>query len=124
MRQPKVEHPPRPDYVAKDGAKLKRERGKIWSYVRNKWLVETPEEYVRQQYLLVLLHEYDYGLGAIAEEEEVTGRGSGKARADFVIWRSAQDKAEQKSPSSSSNVNPIMSRSERRTTRKGTTTPA
>ena len=49
-------------------------------------------------YLLVLLHEYGYGLGAIAEEEEVTGRGSGKARADFVIWRSAQDKAEQKSP--------------------------
>ena len=98
MRQPKVEQPPRPDYVAKDGAKLKRERGKIWSYVRNKWLVETPEEYVRQQYLLVLLHEYGHSLGAIAEEEEVTGRGSGKARADFVIWRSAQDKAEQKSP--------------------------
>ena len=98
MRQLKVGHPPRPDYVAKNGAKLKRERGKIWSYVRNKWLVETPEEYVRQQYLLVLLHEYGYGLGSIAEEEAVTGRGSGKARADFVIWRSAQDKAEQKSP--------------------------
>ncbi|MCV4939395.1 type I restriction enzyme HsdR N-terminal domain-containing protein, partial [Escherichia coli] len=32
------------------------------------------------------------------EELEVTGRGSGHARADFVIWRSAEDKANQKNP--------------------------
>ncbi len=98
MKHPRVNHPPRPEYVARDGATLKRENGKIWSQVRQKWLVETPEETVRQSYLLVLLHEYGYGLEQIAEEEEVTGRGSGKARADFIIWRSTQDKTERKSP--------------------------
>lgn len=95
---PQSIHHPRPTYVAQNGVKLKREKGKIWSSVRGKWLVETPEEYVRQEYLLVLFHEYGYRLEQIAEEEEVTGRGSGKARADFVIWRSTQDKAEHKSP--------------------------
>ena len=89
---------PWPKYVVENGETLKREDGKIWSYVRRKWLVETPEEYVRQEYLLILLHEYGYILEQIAEEEEVTGRGSGQARADFVIWRSALDKATQKSP--------------------------
>lgn len=98
MKHPRVNHPPRPAYVAENETKLKREGGKIWSCVRRKWLVETPEEYVRQQYLLVLLYEYGYGLEQIAEEEEVTGRGSGKARADFVVWRSSQDKAGRKSP--------------------------
>ena len=98
MKHPRVNHPPRPEYVARDGATLKRENGKIWSRVRQKWLVETPEETVRQSYLLVLLHEYGYGLEQIAEEEEVTGRGSGNARADFVIWRSTQDKTERKPP--------------------------
>ena len=98
MKQPQVRHPPRPDYIAENGAKLKREGGKIWSHVRQKWLVETPEEYVRQKYLLILLHEYGYVLEQIAEEEEITGRGSGQARADFVVWRSALDKTTQKPP--------------------------
>ena len=89
---------PKPEYVAKSGASLQRKDGKIWSRIRRKWLVETPEEYVRQEYLLVLLHEYSYSLEQIAEEEEVTGRGSGQARADFVVWRSALDKADQKPP--------------------------
>ena len=71
---------------------------RIWSRIRRKWLVETPEEYVRQEYLLILLHEYGYNLEQIAEEEEVTGRGSGHAWADFVVWRSVLDKADRKSP--------------------------
>lgn len=32
------------------------------------------------------------------EELHVTGRGSGKARADIVLWRTAQDKSERKAP--------------------------
>ena len=89
---------PKPEYVAKNGATLQRKDGKIWSHIRCKWVVETPEEYVRQEYLLVLLHEYSFDLEQIAEEEEVTGRGSGQARADFVVWRSAPEKAQRKSP--------------------------
>ena len=89
---------PKPEYVAKSGATLQRKDGKIWSHIRRKWLIETPEEAVRQEYLLVLLHEYGYELEQIAEEVEVTGRGSGGARADFVVWRSVLDKTDHKPP--------------------------
>jgi type I restriction enzyme M protein len=98
VRRKKDVRDPRAEYVAQNGDKVRREGGKIWSPVRQKWLVETPEEFVRQEYLLVLLHEYEFALEQIGEEEEVTGRGSGRARADFVVWRSAKDKTDQKPP--------------------------
>lgn len=72
--------------------KVKRNNGKIWSHIRNKWLYETPEERVRQEYLCVLVNQYGYSLDQIAEEEVVDGRGSGAARADFLIWRSTQER--------------------------------
>ena len=49
-----------------------------------------PEEIVRQNYLLTLINEYGYSLDQLDEELAVTGRGSGKARADFVIWKTAE----------------------------------
>jgi type I restriction enzyme M protein len=75
-----------------------RDKGKILSHVRRKWLIETPEETVRQEFLCVLVNEYGFTLDQIDEELEVTGRGSGHARADFVIWRAAKDKADSKNP--------------------------
>src|SRR5579864_820713 len=77
---------------------VRREKGKIWSHIRKDWLQETPEETVRQEYLCVLVNEYGFNLDQMAEELEVTGRGSGRARADFVIWRTAKDKSDQRSP--------------------------
>ncbi len=77
---------------------VRREKGKIWSHIRHKWLVETPEETVRQEYLLVLVNEYEFSLDQIAEELDLTGRGSASARADFVIWRTVQDKADDNAP--------------------------
>lgn len=73
-------------------------KGKVFSHIRKKWLNETPEETVRQEYLYVLVNEYGFSLDQIDEELEVTGRGSGHARADFVIWRSSKDKADSKNP--------------------------
>lgn len=70
----------------------------IYSPIRRKWLLLTPEERVRQEYLLIILEEYGYNLEQIAEEMDVTGRGSAQARADFVIWRTIQDKLDQKPP--------------------------
>ncbi len=70
----------------------------VLSLIRRKWLQLTPEEKVRQEYLRVLTNEYGYELDQMDEELEVTGRGSGHARADFVIWRSAQDKLDEKNP--------------------------
>lgn len=71
----------------------------IFSKVRQKLVALTPEEKVRQDYLEVLLGEYGYTIDQIAEEEEVTGRrGSGHARADFVVWRTAQDRKDRRPP--------------------------
>lgn len=71
-------------------------KGQIWSHIRQKWLVETPEERVRQQYLTVLVNEYGFSPEQISEEASVTGRGSAKARADFLIWRTAQEKTDER----------------------------
>jgi type I restriction enzyme M protein len=74
-------------------------KGRIWSHVRSKWLVETPEESVRQDYLCTLVNEYGYSLEQLDEEVEVTGRGSGNARADFLVCRTVQERTASKSPS-------------------------
>jgi type I restriction enzyme M protein len=77
---------------------VRREKGKLWSHIRKKWLVETPEETIRQEYLCTLVNEYGFDLDQMDEEVEVTGRGSGHARADFVIWRSVKDKLDSRNP--------------------------
>lgn len=86
--------------MANEQLAIKRDekKGKIWSHVRGKWLVETPEETVRQEYLLILVNDYGFSLDQIDEELNITGRGSGSARADFVIWRTAKDKAQSNAP--------------------------
>jgi type I restriction enzyme M protein len=68
--------------------------GMIYSHIRKKWLVETPEETVRQNYVIKLVNEYGYDLELMGEEivTNFTGRGSGAARADIVIWRNKPDK--------------------------------
>ena len=50
---------------------------------------------MRQEYLRVLIEEYGYKPEQIEEEVSVTGRGSGDARADFLIWRTPEAKQRQ-----------------------------
>lgn len=70
-----------------------KSKGQIWSHVRAKWLVETPEELVRQEYLCLLVNEYGFSLEQIDEEVSLPGdRGNKNARADFVIWRSVEER--------------------------------
>ncbi|HKZ86560.1 MAG TPA: N-6 DNA methylase [Anaerolineae bacterium] len=88
----------RPTAAASELLTTRRKDGKIWSHIRKTWLEETPEEGVRQEYLLVLVNEYGFSLDQMDEEVEVIGRGSGHARADFVIWRTPQDKVDSKNP--------------------------
>jgi type I restriction enzyme M protein len=87
-----------PTNTSSDQLIVRRDKGRIWSHVRNKWLEETPEEMVRQEYLGVLVNEYGFAVDQMDEELEVTGRGSGHARADYVIWRHVRDKADSKNP--------------------------
>jgi type I restriction enzyme M protein len=72
--------------------------GRIWSFIRQKWLVETPEERVRQEYVTVLANEYGFSLDQMEEEVDTTGRGSARARADVVVWRSVQARSERRPP--------------------------
>lgn len=68
-------------------------KGQIWSHIRAKWLFETPEELVRQEYLCLLVNEYGYTVEQIDEEVSLPGeRGNKNARADFVIWRSIDER--------------------------------
>lgn len=73
-------------------------QAQIWSPLRKKWLLETPEESVRQEYLCVLVNEYGFALDQVGEEVHVTHLGSGKARADFLVWRTAEDKQKNLKP--------------------------
>jgi hypothetical protein len=45
--------------------KVLEKDGKIYSHIRKKWLTKTPEELVRQEYLLVLVNKYGYTLEQI-----------------------------------------------------------
>lgn len=74
---------------------LKRENGKIYSHIRKKWLIETPEEIVRQNYIVTLVNDYGYSLDQMDEELRTnipSERGLGAARADIVIWKNKEDK--------------------------------
>lgn len=79
---------PKPDQVQILG-------NQILSILRQKWVALTPEERVRQEYLRVLMEEYGYKAEQIEEEVSVTHRGSGDARADFLIWRTPEARERQ-----------------------------
>lgn len=74
------------------------DKGQIFSHIRQKWLVEIPEERVRQAFVVTLFNEYGFELDQMDEELHVAGRGSARARADVVVWRTSQDKTDSKAP--------------------------
>ena len=72
----------------------------IFAPLKDKWLVNKPEEEVRQKYICRLVDNYNYSLEQMAQEMQVTNsqRGQGAARADIVVWKNKEDKARSKSP--------------------------
>ena len=70
---------------------------KIYSHIRNKDLVTTPEELVRQEFVCKLVNFYGYELAQMAEELK-TKDGKGSCRADIVIWQTKEDKVKAKQP--------------------------
>jgi len=71
---------------------------KIYSPLRKKYLDAQPEEIVRQEFICKLINDYGYKLEQMAEEEPVTNskRGTGRASADIVVWKSPEEKKEKK----------------------------
>lgn len=83
--------------------KVQEKDGKILAPLRrgkDKWLKVTPEERVRQEYVIILLNNYGYAVDQMEQEVRVSNsqRGQGMARADIVVWRSAEDRTAGKSP--------------------------
>lgn len=73
---------------------VKRENNKIYSFIRDKYLVETPEERVRQELVVKLVNDFGYPLNVMAEEyhADFEGRGARSTRADIVIYKTSEDK--------------------------------
>jgi len=48
---------------------IQEKDNKIFSHIRKIWLIKTPEEIVRQNYLLTLINEYGYSLDQKSKEK-------------------------------------------------------
>lgn len=72
---------------------VRKQAGKIWSHIRQTWLVETPDERVRQKYVCTLVNHFGHSLDQM-DEEVCTQHGRDSGRADGVIWRTVQHKAD------------------------------
>jgi len=73
---------------------------KIYTPLKDKWLIKTPEEEVRQKYICRLVNHYGFSFDQMKQEVTVNNslRGQGKARADIVVWKSKEDKLNNNSP--------------------------
>lgn len=78
--------------------KPKYEKGKIFAPLQNKYLEAKPEERVRQEFICRLINDYGYTLEQMAQEVQLTSssRGTGRASADVVIWRTKEEKEQNK----------------------------
>lgn len=78
--------------------KVQIKDNKIFAPLLDKWLVEKPEERVRQDYICRLVNTYGFTLGQMEQEVLVsnTKRGLGGARADIIIYKNAEDKGKRK----------------------------
>jgi type I restriction enzyme M protein len=80
--------------------KVKISGNKIFAPLKDKDLILTPEEKVRQEFIAFLVNEFEYSLEQMDQEVKVNNskRGQGKARADIIIWNSKEDRAKSKKP--------------------------
>jgi len=67
--------------------RLKQQAGStyIFDFIRKKWLILTPEEWVRQHVLNYLVHEKKYAASTIAVEKELS-LNDVKKRFDIVVY--------------------------------------
>ena len=79
---------------------IKIKDNKIYAPLKDKWLVKTPEEEVRQKYICKSINHYGFSLEQMKQEVTVSNssRGQGRAQADIVVWKTKEDKLEENSP--------------------------
>lgn len=78
--------------------KTRNNNTEIYAPLKDKWLVLTPEEIVRQKTICRLVNIYGYSLNQMEQELKVSNskRGQGKARADIVLWKTEEDRKARK----------------------------
>lgn len=78
--------------------KIDEKRNKIFAPLKNYELDALPEEIVRQEFICKLVNDYGYSLKQMDQEVKLTKsvRGTGRASADLVIWKSEEDKKKKK----------------------------
>ncbi|MDR1671569.1 MAG: type I restriction enzyme HsdR N-terminal domain-containing protein [Alistipes sp.] len=77
---PKLTLPPCRLKVAERGGELR-----VWDVVRGRWLILTPEEWVRRHVLAMLTGGYGVAAASIAQEYPVAVNGQAQ-RADIVVF--------------------------------------
>lgn len=78
---------------------IERKDGKIYVPLKDTWLIETPEETVRQNFICQLVNDYGYSVDQMEQEKNLTeysDRGTGQASADIIIWKSKEDRLKKK----------------------------
>lgn len=69
----------------KPSVKKVNKQDQVFCIIRKKWLVLTPEEWVRQNFLLFLIHELQFSSALIAVEKQVIVNEV-KKRFDIVVY--------------------------------------
>lgn len=79
---------------------VKFKGNQIFAPLKDKWLLQSPEELVRQEYIIRLVNDYGFSLEQMAQEVQVNNsqRGQGRASADIVVWKSKKEKQGSISP--------------------------
>jgi hypothetical protein len=68
--------------------KEKETKTYIFDEIRKRWIILTPEEWVRQNFLQYLIHQKHYPASLIAVEKEIY-LGDIKKRCDIIIYKNA-----------------------------------
>lgn len=74
--------------------KYKDNKALIFAPLLDRFLKTQPEEIVRQEFICRLVNEYGYSLQQMDQEVKLTTsqRGTGRASADIVVWKTKQEK--------------------------------
>lgn len=78
---------------------IERKDNKIYIPLKDIWLIETPEETVRQNFICQLVNDHGYSVDQMEQEKNLTeysDRGTGQASADIIIWKSKEDRLKKK----------------------------
>ncbi|TJZ53829.1 N-6 DNA methylase [Sphingobacterium olei] len=74
---------------------LRVENNKIYAPILGKWINLTPEEKLKQQFILRLINHYGYSLEQLGQDVVIKDR----YKADIGIWRNKSEKKKNKIPS-------------------------